>query len=186
MAGKSPKSHSDVVPDRDFTDPRDSVTDATRAAIQENLKAKRRPSSSRENQKEESVRERVAREKVRVGDRAAIISVKLPLAYLKILETEAALLRIPRSQFLSLLVAQKCDGFVFKRPPNAPEYSFSDRELQEAKLFLWYCEPKTREAVDRDRKQMGLSSFASWVNVILNHWIGRPGGLRSDVWRPGY
>src|SRR5262249_32893239 len=74
--------------------------------------------------------------------REAVISLRLPVAYLRILETEAALIGIPRSHFLTLLLAKKMGQINLERSKEAPKYTFTDKELTDTKLYLWYCKPE--------------------------------------------
>src|SRR5262249_40362520 len=97
------------------------------------------------------------------------IAMKLPVAYFRILDIEADRLGVPRSHFLTMLASNKLGLIKLARNnENAPEYTFSDQELTETRLYLWYCKPEIRQMVDEDRKQMGLNSFNSWVNIALN------------------
>ena len=118
------------------------------------------------------------------GPRGLIpISVRLPAAYLRILGTEAALLGLRRNAFLASLLRRKLGKMKLERSEGAPEYTVTDRELEDYKQYTWHCDPDIRRLLDADIKQMGLTSYSSWINVALNEWIGRPGGLRSMAWR---
>jgi hypothetical protein len=111
------------------------------------------------------------------------IGVRLPAAYLRILGTEAALLGLRRNAFLGALLRRKLGRMKLERSDDAPEYTVTDAELEEYKQYTWHCDPEIRRLVDEDIKQMGLTSYSSWINIMLNEWIGRPGGLRSTAWR---
>jgi hypothetical protein len=106
------------------------------------------------------------------------VTVHLPLAYLRILNTEAELLGLRRNGFVAMLLRRKLGMVNLERTDGAPEYDVTDEELEETKVYLWHVEPGLRELVDADRKQMGLTSYAAWINALLNDWIGRPGGVR--------
>jgi hypothetical protein len=108
---------------------------------------------------------------------AQIIPIKLPLAYLKVLDSEATLMRDRRGQLLEKLLRRKLGEFSYERPANGPTYSATDKELTERKVWTWYIHPDLRQLVERDRLQMGLPSFGSWIVTMLNQWIGQPGGL---------
>jgi hypothetical protein len=106
------------------------------------------------------------------------ISLKLPLAYLRILEAEADRLGLRRGQFLTLLLQRKRGEINFDRPATAPVYKATDRELRESKVWLWYTTPQFRKLIDEDRFQMGINTISAWVTQLLNHWLARPQGLR--------
>jgi hypothetical protein len=112
---------------------------------------------------------------------AGVVAVRLPLAYLQILETEARHLGLKRGQFLTLLLRRKRGEVQFERSPDSARYSFSQDELRERKLWIWYLSPEFRQLVDEDRLRMGLSNIGSWVTQTLNSWIGRPAGLTDEV-----
>jgi len=111
------------------------------------------------------------------------IGVRLPVAYLRILGTEAALLGFRRNAFLSALIRRKLGKMKLERSDGAPEYTVTDAELEDYKQYTWHCLPTIRGWVEEDMKQMGITSYSTWINVTLNEWIGRPGGLRSSAWR---
>jgi hypothetical protein len=104
--------------------------------------------------------------------------VRLPAGYLRILETEADLFRSRRGRFLEMLLRRKLGELSFERPRHAPEYTISDEELAITKLWSWYVDPQTRKLVDEDRFQMGNLAVGTWAVILLNQWLGRPGGLR--------
>ncbi len=106
-------------------------------------------------------------------------TVKLPIAYLAILEEEAKHVGVKRGAFLWLLLRRKRKELPLERPPSAPTYSFSDEQLKTSKLWMWYVTPEQKDAVDADRMQMGVGQVSTWVTQMLNQWIGKPGGLRS-------
>ena len=112
------------------------------------------------------------------GGRQIPITVHLPLAYLRILNTEAELLGLRRNAFVAMLLRRKLGMVNLERADGAPEYDVTDQELEETKVYLWHVEPELRDLIVADRKQMGLTSYAAWINALLNDWIGRPGGLR--------
>jgi hypothetical protein len=113
------------------------------------------------------------------GPRALPITLRLPLAYLHILGTEATRAGLKRGQFLQLLLQRKLGGVTVARSTEAPVYDgFGTKDLTTTKLWIWYATPKVRQLLDEDRLQMGLSSIGSWVTQTLNQWIGRPEGLR--------
>lgn len=117
------------------------------------------------------------------GGNVVPIGVRLPAAYLRILGTEAALLGLRRNALLSALIRRKLGRMKLERSDDAPDYTISDAELEEYKQYTWHCPPMIRTLVEEDMQQMGITSYSTWINVTLNEWIGRPGGLRSTAWR---
>jgi hypothetical protein len=146
--------------------------------------AKRRPGRPKGTTNEARRRAQSATGEERQGSvvpGSGVVSVRLPLAYMKILETEARHLGLKRGQFLTLLLRRKRGEVQFERSPDAAKYSFSEDELRERKLWIWYLSTEFRLLVDEDRLRMGLSSLGGWVTQTLNSWIGRPTGLTDEV-----
>jgi hypothetical protein len=110
---------------------------------------------------------------------AQVLPVKLPLAYLQILQGEADLMHDRRGQFLEKLLRRKLGELPYERPKNGPPYEPTDNDLVRKKVWTWYIHPEVRAMLDEDRIQMGLPSVGAWIVTILNQWIGRPGGLRA-------
>ena len=107
------------------------------------------------------------------------ISIRMPLGYLHILTVEADRAGLKRSAFLTQLLRRKRNEILVERAPDGPVYEFTDDELRETKMWVWYVTPEVYKIVDADRLQMGVGTFVAWVTQMLNHWIGKPGGLRS-------
>ena len=103
----------------------------------------------------------------------------MPLGYLHILTTEAERAGLKRSAFLTQLLRRKRGEIKVERAENGPVYEFTDDELRETKMWVWYVTPEVYKIIDHDRLQMGVGTFVAWVTQILNQWIGKPGGLRS-------
>jgi hypothetical protein len=110
---------------------------------------------------------------------AQVLPVKLPLAYLAVLESEAKLMHDRRGQFLEKLLHSKLGELPYERPRSGPAYEPTDEDLLEKKVWTWYIQPEVREMLEADRLQMGLPSVGAWIVTMLNQWIGRPGGLRT-------
>jgi hypothetical protein len=108
------------------------------------------------------------------------ISLKLPEAYFRILDTESAHLGIGRGDLLTLLLKRKRGELVLERPANAPRYKFHPEEFRTIKLYTWYVRGETRIQIDDDCLFMGQSSIAAWINNLLANWIGQPGGARPE------
>jgi hypothetical protein len=113
-------------------------------------------------------------------ERVQAVTLKLPIAYLHILGTEADRLRLKRGAFLTLLLQRKRGEVRLERAKDATGYDFTDRELTTFKLWIWYMTPETRRALDADRIQMGLNTIGNWVTQALNRWIDRIDGLRCE------
>src|SRR5262249_16842740 len=106
-------------------------------------------------------------------------SVRLPLAYFRILEAEAARFSLRRGAFLTLILQKKVGLIPLERPKDAPVYTFTEAELTDANPCLWSLPPEMRKLPDRDCIHMGLQSNSAWITQVLNHWIGQPMGLRT-------
>src|SRR5262245_6744277 len=79
------------------------------------------------------------------------IGVRFPLAYLKIMETEADLLGVTRGQFLTMLVKRKRGELKLERGTSTTEYDVSDNELRTTRLYVWHVSPAVRQAIDEER-----------------------------------
>jgi hypothetical protein len=112
--------------------------------------------------------------------RASGISLKLPIAYLHILGTEAKRVGLKRGHFLQLLLQRKRGEITLERAKDGGETydDFTQDELITTKMWIWYVTPRLRKLIDEDRIQMGLTTIGSWITQMLNQWIGRPEGLR--------
>jgi hypothetical protein len=108
------------------------------------------------------------------------IAVRFPLAYLNILEAEADQLGVTRGQLLTMLVKRKRGEIVIERgSKQATEYSATDDELRTTRLYVWQVAPKDRQSIDEERLGMGNIGVAAFLIHLINHWLGKPMGLRS-------
>jgi hypothetical protein len=112
------------------------------------------------------------------------ITLKLPLAYMEIMEKEANRLGLRRGQFLTLLLQRKRGEVSLERTGELPDYNFSGEELRTTKIWLWYVTPEVRAQIEEDRYPMGPSTIGGWITQLINKWIGRPDGLRVGVNAP--
>src|SRR6185369_10018575 len=99
--------------------------------------------------------------------------------YMRIVEAEAGRVGTTRGQFLTLLVKRKRGDIILERPQGAPEYKVTDEELRNSKLYIWNVAAKDREAIDEERLGMGNIGVAAFLIHLVNHWLGKPMGLRS-------
>jgi hypothetical protein len=143
-----------------------------------------RPKGTTEEARRRALDQRKPRPAGSIVPGAGVVSVRLPIAYLKILDTEARHLGIKRGQFLTMLLRRKRGEIQLERAPDATKYSFTEKDLTERKLWIWYLSPEFRALVDDDLLRMGLGSIGSWVTQILNNWLGRPGGLTEELRKP--
>ncbi len=86
----------------------------------------------------------------------------MPVAYMKILETEARLMGLRRGAFLNLLLRRKLDGVRFERAPGAPEYRFTEAEFTEWKPWTWYMAPL-------DRVRLEIDKNTDWRTTAVNN-----------------
>jgi hypothetical protein len=107
------------------------------------------------------------------------IAVRFPVAYMHIMESEAAELGVTRGQFLTMLVKRKRGEIMLERARPSPPYSATDSELRTTKLYVWQVAPKDRQAIDEERLGMGNIAVAAFLIHLINHWLGKPMGLRS-------
>ena len=107
------------------------------------------------------------------------ITLKLPVAYMEILEAEAERIGVRRGAFLTLLLQRKRGELQLERSAVAPKYKFTDAQLRKTQMWTWYLQPQYYALLEADRLQMGLTSMTAWITQTINQWIGKPGGLRS-------
>jgi hypothetical protein len=110
------------------------------------------------------------------------IAVRFPVAYLHIIESEGATLGVSRGQFLTMLVKRKEGTIMLERPPGAPSYEVTEKELSTTQLYLWQVAPEVRQRIDSERLRMGNIAVAAYLIHLVNDWLGKPMGLqlRSD------
>jgi hypothetical protein len=150
------------------------------------MSPKAKPSPKRAGGKEETGKTKTGRSSQpavspRPGRGAQVIGVKLPLAYLRILETEAGLFSARRGQFLEMLLRRKRGEISFDRSQAAPSYEATEHELRTMKLYMWYTKPEVREQIDADRLRMGNIGVAAWIVALINQWLGTPEGLKVST-----
>ncbi len=109
------------------------------------------------------------------------VVVRMPVAYMKILETESALMGLRRGAFLNLLLRRKLDGVQFERAPGSPEYRFTEEEFTEWKPWTWYMAPLDRVRLEIDKNTDGVGTIGVWITQTLKAWIGQPVGLREPA-----
>ena len=105
------------------------------------------------------------------------LTLRLPLAYMRILGTESASLELKRGAFLTLLLRSKRGEVQVSRAKNAPRYQVTETELTERQMWIWYMSTEVRKQLDQDCLRMGLGTAGAWVTQALNNWIGEPDGL---------
>jgi hypothetical protein len=89
-------------------------------------------------------------------ERVQAVTLKLPLAYLHILDHEAQRLRLKRGAFLTLLLQRKRGDVRLQRATDAPTYEFKDKDLTTFKLWIWYMTPETRKRRTRKDGATGV------------------------------
>src|SRR5579859_1443622 len=101
------------------------LTDAHGPRRKSPMPVKRRPGRPKGTTNEARRRAQSAEGKKPAGSSvpgAGVVSVRLPLAYMKILETEAQHLGLKRGQFLTLLLRRKRGEVQFERGHDAATY----------------------------------------------------------------
>src|SRR5687767_3811723 len=72
------------------------------------------------------------------------IAVRFPVAYLHIIESEGAQMGVSRGQFLTMLVRRQEGAMLLERPPSAPTYDVTEKELEKTQLYMWQVVPNVR------------------------------------------
>lgn len=97
------------------------------------------------------------------------IAVTIPKGHLRVLDTEAELLGLRRSQLLDLLLLNKLGQRVLSRPPVAPTYRFLRGEQAETERYLWYLRRVLKKYLDEYLLKVGIKPSA-FVVLMLNEW----------------
>jgi hypothetical protein len=108
-----------------------------------------------------------------------VVGVRFPLAYMRIMAAEAGELGLTRGQFLTMLVKRKRGEITLERGTPAPPYEATDADLRQTQLYVWAVATKDRQAIDEERLGMGNLGVAAFLIHLINHWLGKPMGLRS-------
>ena len=106
---------------------------------------------------------------IRSGKDWVQIAVTIPKGHLRVLDTEAELLGLRRSQLLELLFLNKLGQRVLSRPPVAPKYRFLRGEQAETVRYLWYLRRTLKEYLDEYLLKVGIKPSA-FVVLMLNEW----------------
>jgi hypothetical protein len=102
------------------------------------------------------------------------VALTLPNAHLRVLDTEACMLGLRRSQLLELLFLNDLGHESVVRMDIAPAYSFTREERTNSERILWYVRPGLKKLLDDHLLRLGLRPSA-WVAVTLNRWALRNG-----------
>jgi hypothetical protein len=111
------------------------------------------------------------------GKGARGIGGLFPVAYMNIIEQEAAALGQSRSGFLTLLVKKQLGDVVVERAPTAPSYSVARAEMAETQHYVFWVARELAERIDDDRLRLGNLAANAYVIVLVNNWLGAPTGL---------
>jgi hypothetical protein len=106
---------------------------------------------------------------IRSGKDWVQIAVTIPKGHLRVLDTEAELLGLRRSQFLELLFLNKLGQRVLTRPPVAPTYRFLRGEQAETVRYLWYLRRVLKKYLEEYLLKVGIKPSA-FVVLMLNEW----------------
>ena len=115
------------------------------------------------------------------GGPVRTIAVRFPVAYLHIIETEGGRIGVSRGQFLTMLVKRQEGALLLERPPAAPTYTLTEKELEKTQLYMWQVAPEVRERIDAERLRMGNIAVAAYLIHLVNDWLGEPMGLKLNL-----
>ena len=101
------------------------------------------------------------------------VQLNFPSAYQDILDAEAALLQIKRSQFLEFLVRRKDGTFPLSRPSSGPTHKIPE-DLGESSRYIWHCHKDVKDRLDELRLRLGNIPPTNWFILALNEWLGLP------------
>ncbi len=107
-----------------------------------------------------------------------MVGVWFPVAYLKVIGSEAARFGVGRGQFLTMLVKRKAGEIFMDRPPSAPTYEATAEELTKTQKYVWAMQPQIRNQIDAARLPMGNISLGNYLMLLVIEWLGQPNGLK--------
>src|SRR5262245_17975714 len=90
----------------------------------------------------------------------AQVALTLPKAHLHVLDTEAALLGLRRSQLLELLFLNDLGHRTLVRLEIAPKYELTRAQLAGTQRLLWYIRPEVKKLFDEHCLKLGLKPSA--------------------------
>jgi hypothetical protein len=99
----------------------------------------------------------------------AQVALTLPKAHLHVLDGEAALLGLRRSQLLELLFLSDLGHKTLERLDIAPKYELARADLAATQRLLWYIGPEVKKLFDEHCLKLGLKPSA-WAVTALNRW----------------
>jgi hypothetical protein len=99
------------------------------------------------------------------------IALSMSKGHIRVLDTEAGMLGLRRSQLLELLFLNDLGHRSIVRMEIAPRYELSRSELGETERFLWYVRPEVKKLVEEHCLKLGLKPSA-WAVTALNRWAG--------------
>ncbi len=104
------------------------------------------------------------------------VGISIPRAHMRVLDAEASLYGLRRSQFLELLFLNTIGQQALNRLTLAPLYELKRDELTETVKYLWYIRKEVKKLVDEYMIRTGMKT-SGWVVTALNEWAG----LTRDV-----
>lgn len=105
------------------------------------------------------------------------ISARFPVAYMKIIESEADWLGLGRGQFLTMLIKRASGALRSLRPEGGQSYILSDDELKAHRAYLWELDVEQKKVLDDLRLGMGNLTIVAYMIHLINSWLGAPQGL---------
>jgi hypothetical protein len=106
------------------------------------------------------------------------VTLTLPKAHLRVLETEAAMLNLRRYQFIELLFLSELDQPILVRPNYMPAYTFTREEIRETERILVYLRPEVKKRFDDFLGRQGIRP-SSWVSMAVARWANLQEALRA-------
>jgi len=105
------------------------------------------------------------------------IGISIPKSHMRVLDSEASLLGLRKSQFLELLFLRALGQNAITRLALAPTYELKRDELTETVKYLWYIRKEVKKLVDEFMVRTGMKA-SSWVVMALNEWAGLTRDMR--------
>ncbi len=99
------------------------------------------------------------------------VGISIPKAHMRVLDSEASLYGLRRSQFLELLFLNQIGQQALNRLPVAPKYELKRDELTETTKYLWYIRKEVKKLLDEYMIRTGMKTSA-WIVMALNEWAG--------------
>src|SRR5262245_43692066 len=101
-----------------------------------------------------------------------VLSMNVPIAYLRVLAEEAEFLGWNRGQLLATLVKIRRGELEMKRTATKMYDDIKPKELATVENYRWYVTPKTKADFLEELRSSGNPTQATLVMRLIEQWLG--------------